>query len=141
MGFVQALEDFGVEVAFAEANAWHACPTNHENKKEKDQMSKPSSRKKTRARNRAILFGLMSVALYAAVFANSSTIMTYFTKGHFYTVLPVATVFVFSYVHGSFASNLWTALGVEASKKATARKEDTKTKRPETQPRARVHAG
>lgn len=140
MSIRKSLEDYGVAMTFAEADAWRACPINQEKRKENNRMTKALSQKKSRARNRAMLFGIVSIALYAAVFTNASTIMTYFTKGHFFALLPVATVFVFSYVHGSFASNLWTALGIEASKKATSRKEVAEEKRPQKQPRPRAYA-
>jgi len=50
--------------------------------------------------------GLASAALYAAVFTNTGTIMTYFTKGGIYAALPIVTVFAFSFVYGPFTSNL-----------------------------------
>ena len=57
--------------------------------------------------------------------------MTMFTKGGLYALLPVAAVFVFSYVHGNFASYVWTSLGIEASNK-------TAIKQIRKQPRERV---
>ena len=69
---------------------------------------------------RTIGLGLGSVALYAAVFTNSDTVMKYFTKGGIFAALPIVTVFAFSFVHGAFASNLWSLLGIEATKKVAA---------------------
>lgn len=94
---------------------------------------------KRKAYPRVAIFGAAAVALYAAVFANSGTVMDYFTRGGFYTVLPVITVFVFSYVHGSFASNVWTALGVNASSKA-GRKVARPATRKQPRPRATLSA-
>ena len=68
-----------------------------------------------RAIRRSLVFGGLSLALYTAVFTHTELLMTYFTKGGLYTLLPVTTVFIFSYIHGSLASNVWTALGVVAS--------------------------
>jgi hypothetical protein len=79
---------------------------------------------------------LASAALYTAVFTNSGTVMKYFTKGGFYAALPIATVFIFSFVHGSFASTLWSLLGIEASKKTQPRvaaKRPAQRKRPRPQ--------
>lgn len=77
-------------------------------------MSTIESRR-AEAKTKAAVFGVLSIGLYTTVFMFSETILEYCARGHFYNVLPVATVFLFSYIHGSFASNVWTALGIEAS--------------------------
>ncbi len=92
---------------------------------------------------KTLVFGAATAALYAAVFTNSDTIMHLFTKGGIYALLPVATVFVFSYVHGSFTSNFWSALGIEGSKATVTKKvEKSKTvdKRSDTRPRVQANA-
>ena len=55
---------------------------------------------------KTIGYGLATAALYAAVFMNSDTIMNLFTKGGWYAALPVSTVFLFSYVHGTFSPTM-----------------------------------
>lgn len=94
---------------------------------------------------KTLIFGAMTAALYGTVFAYSETIMHYWTKGGIYCLLPVATVFVFSYAHGSFTGNFWSALGIEGSKASTLKQKekqistaDTAKKRPDTRPR--IHA-
>jgi hypothetical protein len=85
--------------------------------------------------------GLGSVALYAAVFLNSETVMQFFTKGGLYAALPIATVFLVSFVHGAFASSFWSMLGIEATKKAQPRvaaKRPAQRKRPRPQLRVDV---
>ena len=85
---------------------------------------------------KTVVFGLGAAALYAAVFTNTETVMKYFTKGGIYAALPIATVFVFSFVHGAFASNLWSLLGIEAAKKVQPRvapKRPAPRKRPRPQ--------
>ncbi len=85
---------------------------------------------------RTIGLGLASVALYAAVFTNSATVMKYFTKGGIFAALPIITVFAFSFVHGAFTSNLWSVLGIEATKKVQPRvapKRPAPRKRPRPQ--------
>jgi hypothetical protein len=80
--------------------------------------------------------GLASATLYAAVFTNTGTIMTYFTKGGIYAALPIVTVFAFSFVYGPFTSNLWSLLGIEATKKVQPRvaaKRPAPRKRPRPQ--------
>ncbi|MDR2550969.1 MAG: hypothetical protein LBD10_12300 [Desulfobulbus sp.] len=97
---------------------------------------------------RCVLFGALTAALYAAVFAYQNLVMTYFSKGGVYAVLPVATVFAVSYFHGNFTSSFWSALGIEASRKSGAQpvapaKQVTgtvKAPRPDTRPRLRLNA-
>ena len=85
---------------------------------------------------KTIGLGLGAAALLAAVFTHTDTVMKYFTKGGIYAALPIATVFVFSFVHGAFASNLWSLLGIEATKKTQPRVAPTRPaqrKRPRPQ--------
>jgi hypothetical protein len=70
---------------------------------------------------RTIGLGLGSAALYAAVFSNSGIVMEYFTKGGIFAALPIVTVFAFSFVYGPFTANLWSLLGIEATKKVQPR--------------------
>jgi hypothetical protein len=87
---------------------------------------------------RTIGLGLASAALYAAVFTNSDTVMKYFTKGGIFAALPIVTVFAFSFVHASFASNLWSLLGIEATKKVQPRVA-SKRPAPRKRPRPQLH--
>ncbi len=84
-----------------------------------------SERSRKRNLARTVVFGAAAVALYAAVFTHSDFIADLSAKGGFYAVVPVVTVFLFSYVHGSFTGAFWSALGIEASKGATAGKQAT----------------
>ncbi|MBE0584460.1 MAG: hypothetical protein IH612_11975 [Desulfofustis sp.] len=94
---------------------------------------------------KTITFGAATAGLYGAMFAFPDTVMHYWTKGGVYALLPVATVFAFSYIHGTFTSNFWSALGIEGSK-AAAKKQaekrsdvvETTRKRPDTRPRLRA---
>lgn len=99
---------------------------------------------RTRKRNvaRTVIFGAGAVALYAAVFTHADAFAALSSKGGFYAVVPVITVFLFSYIHGSFTGAFWSALGIEASKKAGATKPATvgAAKRKDTRAAARVNA-
>ncbi len=102
---------------------------------------------KKRHLKHCLLFGALTSGLYASVFANQDVVMTYFSKGGLYAVLPVATVFAISYFHGNFTSAFWSALGIEASKKGAAKRpaaEPTVTEtiapRPDTRPRVQLNA-
>ena len=77
--------------------------------------SKGSSKKKPYGT--AIIFGIISVALYVFLLTKQQFFNEYFTKGGVYAFLPIATAFIFSFVHGNFTGSFWTVLGVEASKK------------------------
>jgi len=90
---------------------------------------------------KTIALGLGAAALYAAVFSNSGFIMKYFTRGGWYAALPIATVFVFSFVHGAFASNVWEVLGISAPKKTVTTRPTAKrpTRRQRPRPRLRLN--
>jgi hypothetical protein len=80
--------------------------------------------------------------LHGPVFAGlafSSQIADICGRGGLYAVVPVATVFLFSYVHGSFAGNFWSALGIEASKKQRVTVQPSQP-RQDRRPRATLQA-
>ncbi len=97
-------------------------------------MAKEHVQSKGKLLGKTVALGLGAAALYAAVFLNSDLVMKYFTKGGIYAALPVATVFLVSFVHGAFASNLWSVLGIEATKKVQPR---VSTSRPTPRKRPR----
>ncbi|HEX9859641.1 MAG TPA: hypothetical protein VGB23_00445 [Nitrospirota bacterium] len=66
---------------------------------------------------KAVVYGVISIASLAAVLTNQEAITALFTRGKWYTLLPIATVFFFSFVHGSFANYALSAMGMEAKKK------------------------
>lgn len=139
------LETIPAAVAFAERGD---DKTAKELLAETSQGTRPPTQRKDNpqrrtAAKRAALFGAMSLGLYGVLFAYADTIMHYFTMGGVYAALPIAAAFLFSYVHGTFAGELWTALGITASKKvgksATKQAEVRKPAR-DTRPRATLNA-
>jgi hypothetical protein len=78
---------------------------------------------------KTVFYGLMTIGLYAGVFSYADALAARFSQGALWAAGPIATVFVFSWAHGSFASNLWACLGITAGKRAV--------KRPAVQPAAR----
>ncbi len=76
---------------------------------------------------KTIGYGLLSACLYGLVFWKPDTVMHYFTKGGFYAALPVATVIVFSFAHGAFASSLWSLIGIKPLKKDALQPADSKS--------------
>lgn len=88
---------------------------------------------------KTILFGALSLTMYTAFFMNSAVLMTYFTKGLYYAALPILTAFAFSFVHGAFAGNVWSLLGIEAAQKRPQTRPASQPRPAQTRrPRARV---
>ena len=95
-----------------------------------------------------LLFGSLTAGLYASVFAYQDLVMTWFSKGGVYALLPVATVFAVSYFHGNFTSAFWSALGIEASRAGAGRQTSTRpavaepavAPRRDTRPRVQLNA-
>ena len=88
---------------------------------------------------KTIFYGALTAALYAAVFAHADAVLQLFARGGMYAALPIATVFAFSFVHGSFAGNLWSVLGIEAVTKQPAQRPEVRpAPRPAQRPRPRL---
>jgi hypothetical protein len=87
-------------------------------------------------------YGAMSAVLCAAAFMHADTLTQTFSRGGWYAALPIASVLVFSFVHGAFANNLWTALGIEALKRDQVRQTEHKVieKRKQQRRRPRAYA-
>ena len=64
-----------------------------------------------------ISMGIISLGMYGALLANQDFLNNTFGRGGMYAILPIATAFMFSFIHGSFTGSFWTVLGIEASKK------------------------
>jgi hypothetical protein len=64
-----------------------------------------------------VLFGAVSLTAYIVLFRNERLITTEYTMGGWHAAYPVLTAFFFSFIHGAFASNLLSVLGLEAKKK------------------------
>ncbi|MDI6715394.1 MAG: hypothetical protein QME63_00395 [Actinomycetota bacterium] len=80
-------------------------------------MAKTTGKPAKKPYAKALLFGVLSLALYIAVFANEVFVRSTWAKGGVYAILPIVTVFVFSFVHGTFADSLMSSLGIVAKKK------------------------
>jgi len=63
-----------------------------------------------------VIFGALSLSGYVALIANQKLVNEIFTMGGWHAVYPVVTALIFSFVHGAFASNLLSVLGIEAKK-------------------------
>ncbi len=103
-------------------------------------MAKDQEAGRTRLVGKTVALGLGTVAIYAAVFFNTDTVMKFFTKGGLYAALPIATVFLVSFVHGAFAHNFWSCLGIEATKKVQPRVAPRPAARKRPRPQLRLNA-
>ena len=107
---------------------------------EGEQVMAQEQENRSRLVGKTVALGLGTVAIYAAVFFNTDTVMKLFTKGGLYAALPIATVFLVSFVHGAFAHNLWSCLGIEATKKVQPRMAPRPAARKRPRPSLRLNA-
>lgn len=63
-----------------------------------------------------VLFGAASLGLYTMLFSNEALVTNTFTLGGWHAALPVGAAFAFSFIHGAFASNVLSVLGLEPKK-------------------------
>ena len=63
---------------------------------------------------KTLITGIATAGLYIGLFANQDIIMEEFTRGGAYAAWPILTAFVFSIVHGAFASYLLSLMGIQA---------------------------
>ncbi len=105
-------------------------------------MPVQSESSKARAIGKTAGYGVLSAACYAAVFTHADTVAQIFSRGGWYATLPIATVLAISFVHGAFAHNMWSLLGIEAFKRDQVRKTEHKViqKRQRQRKRPRAYA-
>ncbi|KPK23944.1 MAG: hypothetical protein AMJ61_14635 [Desulfobacterales bacterium SG8_35_2] len=63
-----------------------------------------------------VIFGAISLAGYIALMTHQGWVSENYTTGGWHAAYPVVTALIFSFVHGAFASNLLSVLGLEAKK-------------------------
>ncbi len=97
--------------------------TNKTTTKSKSAGVSPATQKATQTAYRKkkpvgkmLLFGAMSLSAYALLFSQEALVTNTYTLGGWYAVLPVATAFEFSFIHGEFERNLLCVLGLEPKK-------------------------
>ncbi|MDK2887439.1 MAG: hypothetical protein PWP72_317 [Thermoanaerobacter sp.] len=66
---------------------------------------------------RAILWGIISLAAYLALFINQDVVTRNFARGGIFAIAVILTAMIFSFIHGAFASYLLEALGIQPLKK------------------------
>lgn len=65
---------------------------------------------------KTVFFGCISISAYILLFKNEQLVTDVFTMGDLRCMYPVGAAFFFSFIHGAFASNLLSSLGLEAKK-------------------------
>ncbi|WP_163339418.1 hypothetical protein [Desulfopila sp. IMCC35008] len=78
-----------------------------------DKRKQPMVRKK-RPVAKMLFFGAASGGAYMLLFSNAALVTNTYTLGGWHAIFPVGTAFAFSFIHGAFASNLLSVLGLEA---------------------------
>jgi len=101
-------------VAFAEAGETETAKEFLAEKKAAAKKPEPAGKKKPYGG--MIIFGAISLTGYVLLITNQKLVTEVFTLGGWHAVYPVGTALIFSFVHGAFASNLLSVLGLEAKK-------------------------
>lgn len=101
-------------VTFAEAGEHDTARQMMADSEQKQAASVPVSKKKPVLP--MVIFGAISLSMYAVLMTNQELVMEIYTKGGIYTAWPICTALVFSFIHGAFASNFLSVLGIEAKK-------------------------
>jgi hypothetical protein len=63
---------------------------------------------------RVLVYGGLSLTLYALIYFYEQEILHWSTRGGWYFIVPVMLAFLFSFFHGGLTRYLWEALGVRA---------------------------
>jgi len=101
-------------VTFAEAGEFETATEFLAEKRAASKRPEPATKKKPYGK--MVFFGALSLTGYIALVTNQKLISDIYTMGGWHAVYPVTTALIFSFVHGAFASNLLTVLGLEAKK-------------------------
>lgn len=102
-------------VAFAEAGEFHKAAEFLHDEKQDGQVAELLAVKR-KPYGGLIFFGALSLSGYVALMTHQNWVSEEYTIGSWHAAYPVATALLFSFVHGAFASNLLSVLGIEANK-------------------------
>lgn len=103
-------------IAFAEAGDHDTARQILGTNATKQHSKSPAPTVKRKPYLKTIIFGGMSISAYVLLFTNEKLVTEVFTMGGWRWVYPVGAAFFFSFIHGAFASNLLSAIGLEAKK-------------------------
>ena len=82
----------------------------------KSNTRKKSAKEKKKPVMAMLLFGCISATGYFYLMTHQELITGTFTRGGWYAAFPILAALCFSFIHGAFASNFLSFLGLEAKK-------------------------
>ncbi|OGR00050.1 MAG: hypothetical protein A2505_05335 [Deltaproteobacteria bacterium RIFOXYD12_FULL_55_16] len=103
-------------IAFAEAGEGDTARQILSESAKKQAGKSPVPAGRPKPYSKTIIFGMLSISAYVLLFTNEKLVTEIFTMGGWRWVYPVGAAFFFSFIHGAFASNLLSTLGLEAKK-------------------------
>jgi len=103
-------------IAFAEAGEHDTARQILGENPKKQYAKSPAPAAKPKPYLKTVIFGAMSISAYILLFTNEKMVTEVFTMGGWRWVYPVGAAFFFSFIHGAFASNLLSSIGLEAKK-------------------------
>ena len=103
-------------IAFAEAGEHDTARQILGKTTQKQSSKSPAPPAKSKPYLKTIIFGTISLSAYYMLFTNEKLVTEIFTMVGWRWVYPVGAAFFFSFIHGAFASNLLSSLGLEAKK-------------------------
>lgn len=99
-------------VTFAEAGEFETAAEFLQEERTEEEAVSPIAKKKPYAG--LVIFGAVSLAGYIALMTHQGWVSNEYTMGGWHAAYPVVTALAFSFIHGAFASNLLSVLGLEA---------------------------
>jgi len=103
-------------IAFAEAGEHDSARQILEENAKRQHGKSPAPAVRNVPYLKTIIFGTISLSAYYVLFTNEKLVTDTFTMGGWHWVYPVGAAFFFSFIHGAFASNLLSIIGIEAKK-------------------------
>ena len=102
-------------VAFAEAGEFDTAAELLQGKQE-EAVAAENPIAKRKPLGGMVIFGAISLAGYVALMTHQGWVSEEYTMGGWHAAYPVVTALAFSFIHGAFASNMLSVLGIEAKK-------------------------
>lgn len=103
-------------VTFAEAGEFDTANEFLQEEAAGEQVKESPAAVKKKPYRGMIIFGALSLSGYLVLMTHQGWVSENYTMGGWHAAYPVITALVFSFVHGAFASNMLSVLGIEAKK-------------------------
>ncbi len=88
--------------------------------KNKDTQARGATKSRAQKKKKPVmlmlLFGCISATMYFYLMTHQGWVTETFTKGGWNAAYPILAAFLFSFIHGAFASNTLSVFGIEAKK-------------------------